>query len=346
MRAAVLRAAGRIGVEEVDDPEPGEGDALVEMRAVGICGSDLAAFRGRHPFRAAPVVLGHEGAGRVVRAAPGGRYAVGERVAVMPLLSCWSCQRCESGLAHLCAHRRVPGVGWEGLLSRYVPVPERALFPLAGPLSWSQGALMEPAAVAWHTARAAGAGPGRRVAVLGAGAIGTLVAAVCRLHHVAELLVSDVRERRLAVARRMAGCVTVDASGGEVVAAARELRGDSGGDPDEGFDAVVVASGHPSCLDEALALCRPRGTVVLLPMFTAPVRADLNPVVLREIRVQGATLYTPADFRAAAEAVNSHALDVRPLLDAEPLPLAGAQQAFDELMGGTESMKLLIDPAR
>ncbi|MEO3753137.1 alcohol dehydrogenase catalytic domain-containing protein [Streptomyces sp. B6B3] len=340
----MLRGVGRIGVEEVAEPVPGPGEALVEMRAVGLCGSDLAAFHGRHPFRSAPVVLGHEGAGRVARAAAGGRYGDGRRVAIMPLLSCWECPRCESGLAHLCAHRRVPGAGWEGMLGGYVPVPERALFPLAERLSWGEGALIEPAAVAFHTARTASVGPGQRVAVLGAGPIGALVAAVCRQqHHIADLVVSDLREQRLAVARGMAGCHTIDAGREEVVAAGLARCGADGAD---GFDVVVVASGHPSCLDEALALCRPRGTVVLLPMFGAPVAADLNPVVLREIVVRGATVYTPDDFRAAAAAVNDGTLDVRPLLDGEPLPLAETQAAFEDLARGAGSMKILVDPAQ
>ncbi|NGN70389.1 zinc-binding dehydrogenase, partial [Streptomyces sp. A7024] len=235
---------------------------------------------------------------------------------------------------------RVPGVGWEGLLGQYVRAPERVLFPLADGVSYGEGALIEPAAVAWHTTRTAAVGPGQRVAILGAGAIGALVAAVCRLQHVAELLVSDVRAQRLDVARRLSGCATVDAAREDVAAAGRAVSG-----PD-GFDAVVVASDHRGCLDEALALCRPRGTVVLLPMFGAPVRADLNPAVLGEIVVRGATVYTPGDFRAAADAVNRRTLDVRPLLDGEPRPLAQTQAAFEELASGPESIKILIDPAR
>ncbi|NGN65321.1 alcohol dehydrogenase catalytic domain-containing protein, partial [Streptomyces sp. A7024] len=109
MKAAVLRAVGRIGIDEVEQPAPAADETLLEMRCVGLCGSDLAAFRGRHPFRRPPVVLGHEGAGRVARAAAGGRLRPGGRVALMPLLSCRECPRCESGLPHLCARRRVPG---------------------------------------------------------------------------------------------------------------------------------------------------------------------------------------------------------------------------------------------
>ncbi|MEU9593183.1 alcohol dehydrogenase catalytic domain-containing protein [Streptomyces sp. NPDC048193] len=336
MRTAVLRQVARIEIEECAVPRPGDGEALVEMRAVGLCGSDLAAFRGGHPFRAPPVVLGHEGAGRVVRAAAGGSVPAGTRVAVLPLVSCRRCGRCEQGLAHLCAHRRLPGAGLPGLLSRYVAVPEHALVPLADDLPYARGALVEPTAVAWHTVRAAGVRHGTRLAVLGAGAVGHLTAAVARLHGAGELLVSDVREQALRLVARTTGCRTVNARTGTVAGAGRT----------DAFDAVVVASGHPGCLDEALALCRPRGTVVVLPMFAGPVRSGLNPLVLKEVRIKGSSLYGPGDFRAAADAVGRRELDVRPLTEGEPAPLTAAQSAFEALDQGSDVLKFFLDPAR
>ncbi|MFI8946585.1 zinc-binding dehydrogenase [Streptomyces sp. NPDC053750] len=336
MRTAVLRQVARIEIEECAVPRPGDGEALVEMRAVGLCGSDVAAFRGRHPFRAPPVVLGHEGAGRVVEAAADAAIPAGTRVAVLPLVSCRGCGRCEQGLSHLCAHRRLPGAGLPGLLSRYVAVPQRALVPLADGLPYAEGALVEPAAVAWHTVRAAGVRHGTRLAVLGAGPIGHLTAAAARLHGAGELLVSDVREQALGLVTRATGCRTVNARDGSVHGAGRT----------DAFDAVVVASGHPSCLDEALALCRPRGTVVVLPMFADAVRAGLNPLVLKEVRIKGSSLYGPDDFRAAADAVARRVLDVRPLVGEEPAPLAAAQSAFEALDKGSDVLKFFLDPAR
>ncbi|MFG2427773.1 zinc-binding dehydrogenase [Streptomyces sp. NPDC048590] len=335
MRSAVLRRAGVIEIEESGIPSPGEGDALVEMRAVGLCGSDTAAFRGRHPFREPPVVLGHEGAGRVVEA-PGGAIVPGSKVAVLPLAACRRCVRCERGLSHMCAHRRLPGAGLPGLLARFVVLPEHSLVPLPGDLTYAEGALIEPAAVAWHTVGTAGVRHGTRLAVLGAGTIGHLTAAAARLHGAEDVLVTDVRPSSLALAARATGCRTLDAREGAV---AGDGRGDA-------FDAVVVASGHPDCMNEALALCRPRGTVVVLPMFGEAVRAGLNPLVLKEIRVKGSSLYTPEDFRAAARAVAGRALDVRPLIADGPAPLAGAQEAFEALDRGSDAMKLLLDPAR
>jgi 2-desacetyl-2-hydroxyethyl bacteriochlorophyllide A dehydrogenase len=251
-------------------------------------------------------------------------------------VSCRWCARCEEGLSHLCAHRRLPGTGLPGLLSQYVAVPQRALVPLPDSLPYPEGALVEPAAVAWHTVRAAGVRHGTRLAVLGAGAVGHLTAAVARLHGAAELLVSDVREQALSLVARATGCRTVDARAGSV----------SGAGPADSFDAVVVASGHPACLDEALALCRPRGTVVVLPMFAGTVRAGLNPLVLKEVRVKGSSLYGPDDFRAAADAIARRVLDVRPLADQRPAPLAAAQTAFETLARGGDVLKVFLDPAR
>lgn len=314
-------------------------EALIELRSVGICGSDMHAFRGHHPFRKPPVILGHEGAGRVVRPVRGGRLAEGARVAIMPVQSCWSCPRCEDGLSHLCAHKRVPGAGWQGLMAEYVPAPERVLYELPDSIGYDEGAMIEPVAVAWHTARVAGVAPGQSVAVLGAGAIGALVAAVCRLHRVSTLLVSDIRDRSLRVANELTGCHTVNVANHDVITEARGLR------DGQGFDVVVIASGHPTCLDEAVAMCRPRGTVVVLPMFGAAINVGLNPVVLNEIVIKGSTIYTPADFRAAADVVCERRLDVRPLLGTM-VPLSEAPAAFDALNNGSDLIKLQLDPTR
>ncbi|HEY8456791.1 MAG TPA: alcohol dehydrogenase catalytic domain-containing protein [Actinopolymorphaceae bacterium] len=341
MRAAVLKAARQIEVAGVAEPRRGPADVLVQMRAVGICGSDVHAFRGHHPFRKPPVVLGHEGAGVVVAAAENGRLAPGDRVAIMPVLSCWECGSCEEGLPHLCHHKRVPGAGWQGLLEEYVAAPERVLFPLPDDVSYAEGAMIEPAAVAWHTVRMAGVVPRHRVAVLGAGAIGSLVAGVCRLENVAQLMVSDIRQQALERAQALVPrCVPVNVErDGDVVAIGRELTGGVG------FDVVVVASGHATCMDEALRLCRPRGVIVVLPMFERTVRCDLNPAVLHEIVIRGSTIYTPADYRSAAEAVCSRRLDVRAFLS-EPLPLTMAQAAFELLDSGrSERVKIHLDPA-
>ncbi|HSZ43458.1 MAG TPA: alcohol dehydrogenase catalytic domain-containing protein [Trebonia sp.] len=339
MRAAVLQAPRRVEVMEVATPESA-GEVSIRIEATGICGSDLHAVHGRHPFRHPPVILGHEGAGTVVRV-PSADCPVrpGDRVAIMPSVSCWRCRRCEAGQPQLCPHKRVPGKGWTGLLAEYTTAPARVLYPLADAIGMAEGAMIEPAAVAWRATRGAGIVPGRSVAVLGAGAIGALIAKVCQLHGAGPLMISDVKDYNLAFARGLGATAVVNAAREDVVAAGTAVSGD------DGFDAVIVASGHASCLDEALSLCRPGGTVVVLPMFGGALAADFNRLVLKEIRLQGSTTYTPGDFRAAAELVNTRRLDVRPFVT-QVAPLSQVPDIFASIEDGLEYMKIQFDPSR
>jgi L-iditol 2-dehydrogenase len=349
MRAAVLQATRRVEVVDVATPEV-DGEVSIRIEASGICGSDLHAVHGRHPFRRPPVILGHEGAGTVTRV-PSADCQVrpGDRVAIMPSVSCWRCRYCEAGQPQLCPDKRVPGKGvpgegWTGLLAEYTTAPARVLYPLSDSVSMTEGAMIEPVAVAWRATRGADLIPGQSVAILGAGAIGTLIARVCQLHGAGPLMISDVKEYNLSFARGLDVEATdelavVDAARDDVVAAGAAV---SGGD---GFDAVIVASGHPSCLDEALSLCRPAGTVVVLPMFGGALAANFNPLVLKEIRLQGSTTYTPDDFRAAAGLVNSRRLDVRQFIT-QVAPLGEAPRVFAAIEDGLEYMKIQFDPSR
>ncbi|MBO0801879.1 MAG: alcohol dehydrogenase catalytic domain-containing protein [Nocardiopsaceae bacterium] len=338
MRAGLLKTAREIQVVDVDEPDPSSGELLIEIRAAGVCGSDIHAFRGHHPFRKPPVVLGHEAAGRIL---PGGgadgRYPAGARVAIMPLVSCWRCPRCRTGMPHMCAERRVPGAGgWPGLLSERVAAPGDVLYELADSVSYAEGAMIEPLAVAWRAVRGAGIAPGHSVAVLGAGTIGALVARLCLLHQVGALMVSDVRTYNLEFTRTLGPCHAVNAAEEDVVAAGHALTG-----PD-GFDAVIVASGHPGSLDEAIGLCRPLGTVIVLPLFASAVRTDINPLVLKEVRVQGVTVYTPADFSAAANLVNSGRIDVRRFITKRAL-IEDTPAVFTALDKGLDRIKVQIE---
>jgi L-iditol 2-dehydrogenase len=327
MRAAVLEQPRQVSVIDVPDPVPEDG-VLIRMRAVGLCGSDVHTWRGHHPFRKPPVVLGHEGAGEVVSSGDSA-FSVGDRVAVLPALSCRDCTRCEAGEPHLCSAKRVPGGGWPGMLSEYFVAPARVLVPLDDGIGYDEGALIEPLAVAWHCTGEGAVRAGDSAAVLGGGPIGALVAAVSRIRGAASVLVSDVKayNREFLVSQ-----------GVEQVVVPADLL-----DLGEGFDVVVVASGHPSCLAEALALCRPRGRVVLLPMFAGALTVDLNPVVLKEVRIQGSTIYTPADFRAAARLVNQRVLDVRPYIT-EVVPLDRTPEVLTAIDAGSDHLKIQIDP--
>jgi L-iditol 2-dehydrogenase len=223
------------------------------------------------------------------------------------------------------------------MLSEYFAAPGRVLVSLNDEIGYGEGAMIEPVAVGWRSTSAVRAGDA--VAVLGGGAIGSLAAAVSRHRGARTVLVSDIKQHNREFLVSQGVEAVVDPRSTDLVPLGIEV---SGGD---GFDVVVVASGHPSCLAEALALCRPRGQVVLLPMFGGALTVDLNPVVLKEVTVQGSTIYTPADFAAAARLVNTRTLDVRPYIS-DVVPLGRTPETLLAIDGGAAHLKTQIDPTR
>ena len=164
MKALVFTGPGALEMHDVPEPELADGDVLVHVRTVGICGSELHGAR--HPgFRKPPLIMGHEFAGTNDN---------GDRVVINPMLSCGHCELCLGGLRQVCRERQIIGVHRAGGFAERVAVPGSTLRPVPDWLGWDAAALVEPAANAVHAWNIARAGTGARAAVLGCGAIGLL----------------------------------------------------------------------------------------------------------------------------------------------------------------------------
>jgi 2-desacetyl-2-hydroxyethyl bacteriochlorophyllide A dehydrogenase len=223
------------------------------------------------------------------------------------------------------------------MFSERIAAPAQVLYPLAPSTTYDEGAMIEPTAVAYRAVRTAEVGLGQRVAVLGAGAIGSLVALLCQAAGVGQLLVTDVKEYNLDLLQRLTGCHTVNVAHDSLAEAAHRVTEGAG------FDAVIVTSGAHSSLREALQLCRPRGIVAIVALYAEEVSADLNPLVTREIQVRGSLAYTQADFRAAAALINRKAVDVRPLITAH-VRMEEAPRIFQAIVAeGLDHVKVMID---
>jgi L-iditol 2-dehydrogenase len=253
-RAAVLHAPGDLRIEERPVPEPGPREVLVEIAAVGVCGSDVHYYEhgriGSHVVRA-PMVLGHESAGRVSRLGPGvTRHAVGDRVTLEPGVPCGRCRECRAGRYNLCRDVRffaTPPI--DGAFANYVTIHEDFAFALPDSVSDEAGALMEPLSVGIWACRKAGVSPGDRVLVTGAGPIGLLAQQCALAFGATSVTITDVSEERLELARR--------------TGATRALR--AGEDVGEA-DALIECSGHPAALAAGIAAVRPAGTAVVVGM--------------------------------------------------------------------------------
>lgn len=336
MKAAVLEAPKKLVIKDVDEPECGEHEVLIEVQASGVCGSDVHTYLGHHPFRKPPVTLGHEVAGEVIRL--GGAVEglkVGDRVAVEPHIYCGECEFCARGLVNLCRNKRVPGVGWAGTFSERIAAPEKVLHKLADGVSYEEGAMLEPLAVAYRAFRTAQVGEGSRVAVLGAGAIGSLVARLCQWAGVSELMVTDIKGYNLDFISSLGPCNAVNAAETDTVEEGLNLTDGAG------FDAVLVTSGSRGSMTEAVKLCKPRGVVVAIALYPGEVPFDANLLVTREITAQGCLTYTSGDFGDVARLINDGEVDLKPFIT-ERIGLEEAPDLFGRIEEGMDHIKVMI----
>jgi threonine dehydrogenase-like Zn-dependent dehydrogenase len=274
MRAIVYSAPLTLELRDEPEPEVAPGEVLLEVAAVGICGSELEGFRSQSPFRVPPLIMGHE--------LSGVRLDTGERVAVNPLISCGRCDLCLRGQQNICRTRTLIGIQRHGGFAERVAVPEGCVHPLPAALSFERAALAEPLANAVHAFRLAQAHDPQpeRIGVIGAGMLGVAVGAVARAHGVSEVTICDLSADRLRAAEG-AGLQPVEGA----------LEGE--------FDVVFDAVGSEATRRDSLARLRPGGSAVWIGLHCAQPGFDALALIRAEQRVLGTFAYVDRDFRAA-----------------------------------------------
>jgi 2-desacetyl-2-hydroxyethyl bacteriochlorophyllide A dehydrogenase len=333
MRSCRLVAPRTLRVQEVPVPTPVGADLLVRVVATGICGSDLAAYRGTHPYKKAPAVLGHELVGVVTALGPEASGAEpGDLVSSAAFCPCGVCPSCRRGEVNLCPDRRSMSTpGWDGSFAEFVVLQPATTFVLPGAVSPRQGVLVEPLAIGRRAMRLA-EGRGGTVVVLGAGTIGLSCLLSARRLGFARVVTTDVGPAKAARARAAGADDHLDAAEQDVAVA---LRGTA--------DVTVVASGHPSVMAEALAVTRPGGLLVVVSYFDGPRSVDLNGMVSAGLTVAFSALATPEDFTDVIRWLAAGDLDPAPLVS-HRFPLEDAQEAMALLDSGDPAAgKVVLD---
>ncbi len=329
----MYHGAGRIELEERPDPVAGPGELLVRVRACGLCGSDLMQW---YQDPRAPLVLGHEPVGEVVQAGAGATVGLGARVFVHHHVPCMTCDLCRAGRHTLCARFRTSRIDPGGLAELIrVPAENARLDVLEVPDAVSDAAatLIEPLACVVRGQRQAGVGPGSRVAVVGAGAMGLLEVAAARAAGAAAVVAIDPREDRRALAGA-AGAHALESDDPQRVGAA--LGGPA--------DHVFVCTHAPAAIAGSLHLAGPAGVVQLFapPAPGAIVGLDLGAVFFREVTIQSTYSAGPLDTRDALALIASGAVDAEAVVS-HRLPLAEVQEAFRLARSG-EALKVVVEP--
>jgi len=297
MKAALLTAPYQIGLQEVEKPRLGSYDVLIKVQCVGICGSDLHTYRGTHPFRKPPVILGHEMAGEVVEVAEDvSLFKKGDRVCVEPQTYCHHCPSCYQGNYNLCMNKRILGTTpWPGAFAEYVVIPEDKVYLLPDGLSFEEGAMVEPLAVGIRAAQMAQPRIGDTVLIMGSGTIGLATLVSLKEAGVTRTIATDVEDFNLAKAKELGAWTAVNVGRESLEEKVKEwTRG-------EGVDAAVIAVGVPSLIDESLGLVRKKGRVVLIAIFDDKATIDAFKIVSTEAEVVGSWVYTGREFQAAID---------------------------------------------
>jgi (R,R)-butanediol dehydrogenase/meso-butanediol dehydrogenase/diacetyl reductase/L-iditol 2-dehydrogenase len=266
---------------------PGPGDALIRIRSSAICGSDLHIFRGMHPSAPLPVTIGHELSGDVEAVGRGVEgLAPGTRVTVEPVIACGNCAACCRGEYGYCEQISFTYREGAGAMARYITVRASCIHKLPEGLSYNAGALVEPLAVAVHAVGRADLRLGQRVAVLGAGAIGLLITALCRQRGILDIAVADLSPQRLALAAEWGATCTVDATRADFLSVLDKWSGGRG--VERSFECV----GSEATLRQAMLCLSKNGLATVAGIFEKPeAMVPVTRYVTHEIRVQGSQGY-------------------------------------------------------
>jgi 2-desacetyl-2-hydroxyethyl bacteriochlorophyllide A dehydrogenase len=314
----------------------------VRAEAVGICGSDLHALAGEHPFIDLPVVPGHEAAGIVDAVGSGVEtFAPGDAVLLEPNLVDHDCLYCRSGRYNLCEHLRVVGCQTSGALADAFVAPAERFHRVPDGMSMAAAALVEPLSTATHAVRVAEGVAGRAVAVLGAGSIGLLTMLAARAGGAAAIAVTDPVAGKRALAAELGADLAVDPTSRNAVG---EIRDGLPRRPDVVFDCVSTQSS----IGQAIELALKGGTVVVEGVPRGPVSIPLHLVQDREVRLQGTAMYVRTDVEAAIGLIAAGQIPVDRLVT-RSFPLAQAAEAFraaTEGIQGRPAIKIQLQPQR
>jgi (R,R)-butanediol dehydrogenase / meso-butanediol dehydrogenase / diacetyl reductase len=331
VRAVKVAEDRRLVAVECPTPEPGPGQALVEVAYCGICGSDLH-FRDVPELFPAGTIPGHEFSGRIVGVGDGVRgWSAGDRVCVLPFGQCGECATCRAGNEQVCPHAVSAGVGLgtgrPGAYGEQVVVDERMLFSLPDSVDDRAGTLVEPLAVAIRAVDLADVKPDEPVLVLGAGPIGLLTALVLRHRGVGDAVVcsrNPVRGER--AAKLGLGTISIE----EV--------------PDASPACVFECAGTPAAAQLAVQVLRPLGRLLLVGLALEPLDLAAPAIVIKELEVRGVIAYRRTQFQAAIDMLAAGAIPVDQLIT-DVVPLADAEEAFQALTArGNDKVKILLAP--
>ena len=346
MKAAVVVANEDVQYQEVEEPKVTKGTVKIKVRYSGICGSDIPRVL-NHGVHFYPIVLGHEFSGDVVEVGEGvTKVKVGDRVSGAPLLPCMKCDDCQQGNFSLCKHYSFIGSRQQGSNADYVVVPEQNAVPFDKTVPYEQGAMFEPATVAIHGVFQNDYHGGEYVAILGGGTVGMFTMQWTKIFGSKKVVVFDISDERLALAKRLGATAGVNGMKTDAVAAIKELTGG------EGVDIAIEFAGNKITHVQAVASCKKNGEVVYGGItyddVTYPNKV-IQAILRGELTIHGSwnSSINPLpinEWKSGLEFMSTGQMNVNPLIT-HRVRLEDCKEVFEMMFNRTEVFtKVLFKP--
>lgn len=343
MKALVLKEYKVLEYANFDDPQMGHNEVLVQIKACGICGSDIHGYDGSTGRRIPPIIMGHEASGEIVAVGSSVKeWKVGARVTFDSTVYCNQCVYCLNGQVNLCNNRQVLGVSCDeyrrhGAMADLVAIPQHILYALPDSVSYEQACMVEPLAIAFHAANLTPITINDTAVVVGVGMIGLLVIQTLRLAGCGNIVAVDIDENKLEMAKTIGADYCISANSKALVEKVKEI---SWGD---GAEIAIDAVGVSSSLNTAISVLKKGGHLTLIGNLSARVDLPLQTVVTRQLRLQGSCA-SNGEYKACLDMIARNSVNVDFLIS-HVAPLETGEKWFAELYGGNSSLlKVILTP--
>ncbi len=338
MRQVVMISPGRIEFNDVPPPVPKADEVLLRIQRIGICGSDNHVWHGKHPFTPYPVIQGHEFSARVEAIGDQvTRVKTGMQATARPQLVCGTCRPCKRGDYHVCQNLRVQGFQAPGCAQDFIVVSEDRIVVFPETMSYEQGALIEPAAVGAHSTGRVSNLAGKNIIITGAGTIGNLVAQFVKARGAAKVLITDISDFRLNIAKACGIQYTANVTRESFHDAINRIFGD------EGFQVGFEAAGVHTTITDLIQNIEKGGEIIILGVFDENPRINMGFVGEHELKLIGSLMYKHDDYEEAVDFIAKGRIVTEPLVT-KHFSLEEYDKAYEFIeIQGDKSMKVMID---
>ena len=336
---ALVKLKAEPGIWLRDEPMPfmGENDVLIKIKKTAICGTDIHIYNWDNWAQNTlqlPLITGHEFAGEIVDAGSSVKsVSIGQRVSGEGHLVCGHCRNCRAGRRHLCRNTKGIGVNTAGAFAEYLVMPQENIYPLSDSISDTYGAILDPLGNAAHTALEYNL-VGEDVLITGAGPIGIMAAAIARHVGARHVVITDVEDSKLELAKKMGANKTINVTKESISQAMTDLG------MKEGFDVGLEMSGQTSAFQDLIANMNYGGNVALLGIPPKDVMIDWNHVIFKGLNIKG--IYGRKMFETWYKMTSmlQSGLDISPIITHE-FHIDDFQEAFDTMLSGKSSKVIL-----